>query len=227
MERVEQQSAVEDLAGDPSSRKRFLKAAGGSAAAASFALFLAACGSSKQQTTPGGSNPNTAAGAGTDQFGKGDLGIALYALNLEYIESQFYAKALASGKVTGKAKTLLQRFSAQEAAHVKALEAVVRKLGGQLPKQPATTFPITTPDEILNTAASLEYIGAGAYLGQADRIQSKALLAAALSIHSVEGRHHSALNLMLGKDISPDGAFAKPQFANDVTQAIQQYMAGQ
>jgi len=218
-------SAVEDLARDPASRRRFLKAAGGSAVAASFAAFLSACGSSsKPPTTPGGSNPNTAAGVGTDQYGKGDLGIAIFALRLEYVESEFLAKALATGKATGKAKTMLQRFQTQEAAHVKTLEGVVQSLGGKLPPKPGTMFPISTQQEILQTGADLEYIGCGAYLGQADRIQSKQLLAAALSIHSVEGRHNAAFNLLLGKDISPDGAFAKPQFVLDVNNSLQQYL---
>ena len=36
------------------------------------------------------------------------------------------------------------------------------------------------------------------------------MLAAALSIHSVEGRHAAALNTLLGESITPDGAFAEP-----------------
>src|SRR3954466_5297134 len=94
--------AMEDLARDPASRRRFLKGVGGTAAAGSFALFLAACGSTKKtESTPGGSDPKTGAGAGTDRYGPGDLGIALYALTLEYIETDFYAKAIASGKLSG------------------------------------------------------------------------------------------------------------------------------
>jgi rubrerythrin len=217
-------SAVEELAADPASRRRFLKAAGGAGVATSFALFLAACGSKQVKTTLGGSNPNTAAGTGTDRYGKGDLGIAIYALTLEYLESTFYAQAAASGKLTGRAATLVKTFGAQEAEHVKTLEAVVQKLGGKLPAKPKTNFQMTSQSVILSTASSLEYVGAGAYLGQADRISDKSLLAAALSIHSVEGRHDAAINALLGKDISPDGAFAKPQFVIDVIQATQPYI---
>src|SRR3954452_20426263 len=96
-------SAMEELARDPASRRRFLKGVGGTAAAGSFALFLAACGgSNKTELTPGGSDPKTGAGAGTDRYGPGDLGIAIYALTLEYIETDFYAKAIASGQLKGK-----------------------------------------------------------------------------------------------------------------------------
>src|SRR4051812_43663979 len=105
-------SAVEDLARDPASRRRFLQRAGGAGAAGSFALFLAACGKKKQTLTPGGSNPKTGAGLGTDRFGKGDRGIAIYALTLEYIESDFYSKAIASGKLKGPVLEMAKRFGA-------------------------------------------------------------------------------------------------------------------
>ena len=213
---------MEELARDPASRRRFLKGVGG-AGAASFAVFLSACGSKKTKPTPGGSNPNTAAGVGTDQFGKGDLGIATFALTLEYLEADFYAGAAASGVLGGRPATLIKTFGAHERQHVAALEAFVRQLSGTPPKKPAASFSFTSPTTILDTAASLEYVGAGAYLAQADRIQSKALLAAALSIHSVEGRHHAAINVVLGRDISPDGPFAKPQYAADVLQSIGQF----
>jgi hypothetical protein len=107
---------------------------------------------------------------------------------------------------------------------VAALEGLVRKLGGSLPPKPTPTFQFTTPNFILQTASSLEYTGAGAYLGQVDRIQSKEMLAVALAIHTVEARHDAALNLMLGKDVSPDGAFAQPQFAADVLQTLGPYL---
>ena len=47
---------------------------------------------------------------------------------------------------------------------------------------------------MLETAAAVENLGAAAYLGQARRIQTKEILAAALSIHTVEARHAAALN---------------------------------
>src|SRR3954467_393177 len=127
--------ALRELDADPSSRKRFLKAVGGTGAAGAFALFLAACGSKKVEDTPGGSNPNTGAGVGTDQYGKGDLGIARYLVTLEYLEVDFYSKALNSGKLGPKQAALLKGFAAQEAKHVTALEGAIRKLGGQPPSK--------------------------------------------------------------------------------------------
>jgi UDP-N-acetylmuramyl pentapeptide synthase len=78
---------------------------------------------------------------------------------------------------------------------------------------------------ILKTAASVENIGAAAYLGQAGRITSKEILAAALSIHTVEGRHAAVLNTLVGKSIVPDGAFAKPASMDEVLKSVQPFIA--
>src|SRR4051812_3722156 len=140
---MQQPSAVEELAADASSRKRFLKAVGGAGAAGALAALISACGSEKKtETTPGGSNPNTGAGTGTDQYGKGDLGIVRYPLTLEYVESMFYAAVEQSGTLTGRAADLTRRFAVQENRHVKALEAAVNSLGGQPPAKPDAQFSL-------------------------------------------------------------------------------------
>jgi hypothetical protein len=219
---VQPMSAMEELARDPASRRSFLARLGGAGAAGSFALFLAACGSEKKaETTPGGSNPKTGAGTGTDRYGKGDLGIAVFALTLEYIETDFYAQAIASGRLTGRTLELAKRFGGQEAQHVQALEAAVTQMGGTVPPKPKTKFALSSPTVILQQAVTFENLGAAAYLGQASRIASKELLAAALTIHSVEGRHAAALSVAAGLNPTPDGAFAQGQTATNVIQAIQ------
>src|SRR4051794_37950087 len=208
-------SALEQLDADPSSRKRFLKAAGGSGVAGAFALVLAACGQPKAKPTAGGSNPNTGAGVGTDQYGKGDLGIARYALTLEYVEVAFYEAAVKSGKLTGRALELAKRFGAQERQHQAVLEKLIGKLGSSPPIKPKANFPLESANAILKFGLGLEGLGAAALLGQADRIQSKEFLAAALTMHSVEGRHAAALATLVGEDPAPD-SFAQPSQAADV-----------
>lgn len=214
-------SAMEELARDPASRRRFLRQVGGGAAAGSFALFLAACGTQKKEKTLGGSDPKTGAGVGTDRFGKGDVGVALFALQLEHIEIDFYEKAIASGKLTGRVGELAKRFADQEAQHAKALEAVVPKLGGEVPEPPATKFTLGSAEEIVQQALTFENLGVGALLGQAARIENKELLAAALSMHSVEARHAAALSVAANTSATPDGAFARPETAGNVLDAIQ------
>jgi hypothetical protein len=225
MPRMQETSAVEELAADASSRKRFLKAVGGTGAAGALAVLIAACGEKKVEPTPGGSNPNTGAGVGTDRYGQGDVGIVRYALTLEYIESMFYAAVVQSGKLSGRAGELVKRFGAQENQHVKALEGAVQKLGAQPPAKPKPKFALDNEKLILENALALEGLGASAYLAQADRIQDKELLAAALSIHTVEARHAAALASLLGQDPAPQGAFGVPAAVPDVLNQLHELVA--
>jgi rubrerythrin len=218
-------SAAERLATDPSDRKRFLKAVGGTGAASAFALFLAACGSSDKKTSSSTTSAQQApAKTGTEMFGKGDVGILGYALTLEYLETQFYADAVKSGKLSGKALAIAKEFGGEESQHVQALEAAIKKFGGKPPPRPKAKFPLKDQKSILKLAATVENLGANAYLGQAGNIENKEVLAAALSIHSVEGRHAAVLNTVTGMDISPDGAFAKPASADEVLKSVKPFL---
>jgi len=221
--------AMERLATDPSDRKRFLKAVGGTGAASAFALFLAACGSDSKSSSSSSSTTTstqqaTPAKTGTEMFGAGDMGILGYALTLEYLETQFYADAAKSGKLKGKVLAVAKEFGEQESEHVKALEATIKKLGGTLPPKPKAKFPLKDEKSILKLAATVENLGANAYLGQAGNIENKDVLAAALSIHTVEARHAAVLNTVIGMDITPDGAFSKPASADEVLKAVKPFL---
>jgi hypothetical protein len=213
-------SAMEELARDPGSRKRFLKMMGGAGGASAFALFLAACGSKKKSTSTSSSTPPS------QPSGGGDLKIVNYALTLEYLETAFYRDVIKSGLFKGKQLNMLKVFGDQEAQHVAALEATVKKLGGTPAPKPKTKFPLGSASSVLKLAANVENLGAAAYLGQAGNIQSKEVLAAALSIHTVEARHASVLNTLLGKDVQPDGAFAKPASMDQVMPKVKPFIVG-
>jgi rubrerythrin len=226
-----QRSALEDLDRDPSSRKRFITAVGGAGAFAAFSAFLAACGGSNSSSTstgaaaPSTSTPSKSGASATDMFGKGDLGIVGYALTLEYLEADFYKQAAASGKLKGKILSVAKQFGDEEAQHVQALEGALKKAGGKLPPKPKGKFPLKDQKSILKLAATVENLGASAYLGQAARIKDKDILAAALAIHAVEGRHAAVLNSVTGMDISPDGAFAVPADAATVLAKVKPFIA--
>jgi rubrerythrin len=215
-----QPSALAEVARDDVSRKRFLRMAGGAAAAAGLSAAIAACGDDEQL-----GNEFGGAGVGTEQYGQGDAGIVSYALALERLEVAFYRAAVESGKLSGRALEHAKRFGEAEAAHVKTLEGTLESLGGSEPEPPKFSFVLEQQEEILITAAQIENVGAGAYLGQARRIQSKQILAAALSIQSVEARHAAALALLLGRPITPDGAFAAPVTSADALRQIRPFIA--
>jgi rubrerythrin len=215
--------AMEELARDPSSRKRFLKMVGGAGATGAFAMFLAACGSDDN------SKSTSSSGATSTASTKGDLAILNYALTLEYLEADFYQKVIESGEVKDKKiAALATKIGENEKQHVDALKATIQKLGGKPVAAPTTTFDAVIaggPEKILATAASVENLGAAAYLGQAGRITSPEVLAAALSIHSVEARHAAALNTLVSEPVTPDGAFAKPAAMAEVLKAVKPFIA--
>jgi rubrerythrin len=227
MQMPEAPNAVPELASDPTSRKKFLRMAGGTGVAASFAAFVAACGDDKSSSsatnTMAASTPMAAGKTGTEQFGKGDLGIANYALTLEYLEAQFYNDAAESGMLKGKILELAKGFGAEEQEHVDALIALIKQAGGKPASKPKAKFPLDSEKAILDLAATVENLGANAYLGQAGNIQDKEILAAALSIHSVEARHAAVLNLAT-KAAPASGAFAKPATAAEVLKSVKPFL---
>jgi rubrerythrin len=206
------------MAKDPVSRRKFIALGGGSAAAA----FLVACGSDS------GSTATTAAGGGDavieEKFGKGDVGILNYALTLEYLETSFYADVVKSGLFKGADLATIRKFGSEEAEHVAALTGFVKKLGGKPAPKPKTEFPLKSAKSVLKLAGTVENLGAAAYLGQAANIKAPEVLAAALSIHSVEGRHAATLNTLLGESITPDGAFAVPAGAPEVLKSVEPFI---
>ena len=216
----EQRGAVQELAADPASRKRFLSVMGGAGAASALAIFMAACGGEDEQATA--AKPNTMADTA------GDLEIVQYALTLEHLETDFYNAVIDSGVVKdmalAKVATMI-RDNEQE--HVDALTQTVKKLGGkaQAPEDQLRRGDRRRRADGAETAATVENLGAAAYLGQAARIKSKEVLAAALAIHSVEARHAAALNSVVGRTIVPDGAFAKPASMAEVLPKVKPFLA--
>ena len=234
-------SALDELAQDETSRKKFLRMMGGGGAAAGLATLLAACGGDDEKTasTPSTESvPPASSGATGATGGGGDVDIVNYALTLEFLEAEFYKEAAASGMIKDK-KTLelAKTFGETEQTHVEALRAAVKDLGGTPVDKPKTAFgPVIEggPEMILMTAATVENLGAAAYLGQAANIESKEILAAALAIHTVEARHAAALNELVGRGFTgggalegsiPDGAFAKPMTMEQVLEQVQPFLA--
>jgi rubrerythrin len=219
-------TAIRELADDPSDRKRFLRMVGGAGAASAFAIFIAACGDDDES-----SGSSSSAGSSTMKKSgsmKGDLEIVQYALTLEHLETDFYNAVIDSGVVKDRALAeTAKMIRDNEQEHVDALTGTVKQLGGK-PVRPKTNFDAVLEGGekmVLETAATVENLGAAAYLGQAGRIMSKEILAAALAIHSVEGRHAAALNTVVGKTIVPDGAFAKPASMAQVLPKVKPFLA--
>jgi rubrerythrin len=218
-----QRSALRHIARDPLSRRKFLALTGGTGASAAF---LAACGDDDDdETTTSTTDEMATSGDPLADFGEGDLGIVNYALTLEYLEAGFYAAVAKSGLFKGDEQALIETIGKQEQEHVDALTATAKDLGGQPAPEPKAEFPLDSAKEVVKLAATVENLGAAAYLGQAAAIESPDVLAAALSIHSNEGRHAAVLNVLAGEPATPDGAFAMGADAQTVLDEVQPFLA--
>jgi hypothetical protein len=126
-----------------------------------------------------------------------DISILNYALVLEHLQAAFYTEAERSGALTGKAAQATHVVGATERAHVKAF---LKLLGSQAVKRPTFNFQGVTENQqqFLKTAVAFEDLAVAAYKGQAPRLKSRAVLAAAVGIHSVEARHAAWMRELFG-----------------------------
>ncbi len=165
-----------------------------------------------------GANEQTVAAAS----GVSDGDILNFALNLEYLEAEFYimstygttlvglgviSKADETGPTTGGKKvpnfgkswsaTLATAVRIDEIAHVRYLRAA---LGAGAVKKPAINldalgYGYASVDSWLKLARQFEDVGVSAYLGAAPLISNKTYLAAAGAILSTEAQHSGAFRM--------------------------------
>ncbi|RYU84253.1 ferritin-like domain-containing protein [Hymenobacter persicinus] len=136
-----------------------------------------------------------------------------FALKLEYLESFFYNKGLASGTLipTGPGRDAITLIARDETNHVAVLRQTLGSqaitalkdtdfdyTGAQGGKRAAIFGDVfTNYATFLTLAQAFEDTGVRAYKGGAPAlITNKAVLTAALNIHSVEARHASHLRTM-------------------------------
>jgi rubrerythrin len=149
---------------------------------------------------------------------KGDVDILNYALALEYLQASFYTEAERGGALTGKTAKAARVVGAVERAHVTAFRKL---LGSRAIKRPLFDFQGTTEQQqpFLKTAVAFEDLAVAAYKGQAPRIQSKSVLAAAVGIHSVEARHAAWMRHLFG--ITPAvRSFDQPSSRDEILRIV-------
>lgn len=152
-----------------------------------------------------------------------------FALTLEYLESNFYIQAVASGIIpSGEDMTALTVIRDHENEHVKFLSTAIKAAGGTPVSFTADNFDFTAGGAfadvfsnyglLLAVAQTFEDTGVRAYKGQAPNlISNNDYLTAALQIHSVEARHAARLREMRQKNGSlvPSGVTVKPWITLD------------
>ena len=146
-----------------------------------------------------------------------DLEILNFALQLEYMESAFFAEASVSGRLTGELLGFSETVRRHERAHVAFLRTA---LGRKARKRPTFDFGNATrdPNAFTSAAVALQDLMVAAYNGQAANLTT-GVLASAAKIVSVEARHAGWIRAIAGNNPAPN-ATDVPKTAAEVTAAV-------
>jgi hypothetical protein len=131
--------------------------------------------------------------------GLGDAAILQFAYQLELLEGTFYAEGVKAGLFADAFLEQIVAIRDHEMAHADAIATTLGDLGAEVVATPEFTFPngaFSDAAAFLELAATFEPVGIGAYQGAAPALQSKDILAAAISIHNAECQHRCAINIL-------------------------------
>ena len=139
---------------------------------------------------------------------KNDIAILRFDLVMEYLQSGLYTEAERLGELSQETLAWARVVGAHERAHVKALEGL---LGPNVVPSPAFNYRGVTSNEqsFIKTAVAFEDLTAALLKWQAPRLDSRAIVAAAVTLHSVETRHAAWIRYLIGLKPAAS-AFDKP-----------------
>jgi rubrerythrin len=152
------------------------------------------------------------------QTSRNDVDILNYALSLEYLQAAFYTEAERSKALSGRSADAAETVGAVERAHVDAFRSL---LGRHAIARPQFDFQGVTEDprDFLKTAVAFEDLAVAAYKAQAGKLDSDAVLASALGIHSVEARHAAWMRYLNG--VKPAAsAFDEPRSRPEILRVV-------
>jgi Ferritin-like domain len=139
---------------------------------------------------------------------KNDIAILQFDLVLEYLQSGLYTEAERLGALTPKTLGWARVVGAHERAHLAAIKGL---LGRKLVPSPSFNYGNVTANEqaFIRTAVGFEDLTAALLKWQAPRIDSRSIVAAAVTLHSVETRHAAWIRHLIGLQPAAQ-AFDKP-----------------
>src|SRR5215211_7794657 len=158
--------------------------------------------------------------------GLGEAAILQFAYQLELLDGTFYAEGVKAGLFKDAFLEQIVAIRDHEMAHADAIATTLGQLGADVPATPQFTFPNGTfgnAATFLELAATFEPVGIGAYQGAAPALQSKDILAAAISIHNAECQHRCAINILNLINPPNDLAFEEALPIEDVQAAVKPF----
>jgi hypothetical protein len=150
---------------------------------------------------------------------KNDTAILQFDLALEYLQAGLYTEAERLGSLSSKTLAWARVVGAHERAHVQA----IKELLGPRKTVPSPSFDYrnVTSDEqaFIRTAVAFEDLTTALLKWQAPRLDSRSILAAVATLHSVEARHAAWIRHIVGLE-PVNGAFDKPASQHRMAQLI-------
>jgi Ferritin-like domain len=190
---VDTDGVLQETAADafPESRAEFLRRSVAAAVVGVGGLFAA----------------ETADAAGIAKT-KNDTAILRFDLVLEYLQAGLYTEAERLGALTPKTLGWARVVGAHERAHVLALKGL---LGRKIVPSPTFNYGNVTSNEraFIRTAVGFEDLTAALLKWQAPRLDSREIVAAVVTLHSVETRHAAWIRHLIGQRPAAT-AFDKP-----------------
>jgi hypothetical protein len=137
-----------------------------------------------------------------------DIAILRFDQVLEYLQAGLYTEVERLGALKPETLSWARVVGAHERAHLRAIE---RLLGSKAVKNPGFDYGRVTSDEqaFVKTAVAFEDLTAALLKWQAPRLDSRTIVAAAVSLHSVETRHAAWIRHIVGLQPAAT-AFDKP-----------------
>ena len=183
----------------PQSRRRLLGTAAG------FAALLGLAG---------------APGAGAaDARTRNDIDILRFDLVLEYLQAALYTEAQRLGAVEPRTRDFARVVGAHERAHVVAIKQLLGRR--YTVASPSFDFRDVTQDDgkFTKTAVAFEDLTAALLKWQAVRLDSRSVVAAVVTLHSVETRHAAWMRHIVGAKPAAS-AFDQPASQRRMTRLI-------
>jgi ferritin-like protein len=150
----------------------------------------------------------TAAGAEATARTRTDVAMLRFDLVLEYLQAGLYTEAERLGNLSPKTLDWARVVGAHERAHARAIKTL---LGGKAVPSPSFDYGSVTSNEqaFIRTAVAFEDLTAALLKWQAPRLDSRSILAAVATLHSVETRHAAWIRHIVGLPPAT-GPFDKP-----------------
>jgi hypothetical protein len=149
---------------------------------------------------------------------KNDVAILQFDLVLEYLQAGLYTEAERLDALTPSTLAWARVVGAHERAHVRAIKGL---LGRKTVPSPGFDYRNVTSNEqaFIKTAVAFEDLTAALLKWQAPRLDSRSILAAVVTLHSVETRHAAWIRHIVGLEPATT-AFDKPASQRKMAELI-------